>query len=81
MDALREEKSGHWRDFIEKTPQVLHGKPRLKGTRIPVSLIIAYLAAGKSGDYIQGEFPGLTKQQIDACRDYDRDPSKFGTAT
>ena len=35
-----------WRENIESTPEVLRGKPRLKGTRIPVSLILGYLASG-----------------------------------
>jgi uncharacterized protein (DUF433 family) len=33
--------------IIESTPDVLRGKPRIKGTRIPVSLILGYLAAGE----------------------------------
>jgi hypothetical protein len=30
-----------WREHIVSTPDVLRGKPRIKGTRIPVSLILA----------------------------------------
>jgi len=30
----------NWRDHIVSTADVLHGKPRIKGTRIPVSLIL-----------------------------------------
>ncbi|MHB8280144.1 MAG: DUF433 domain-containing protein, partial [Candidatus Humimicrobiaceae bacterium] len=29
----------NWREYIVSTPDVLKGKPRIKGTRIPVSLI------------------------------------------
>jgi uncharacterized protein (DUF433 family) len=46
-----------WQDYIESTPTVLWGKPRIKGTRIPVSLILGYLAAGHSPDQIFTEFP------------------------
>jgi len=35
-----------WQDEIVSTPDVLRGKPRIKGTRIPVSLVLGYLAAG-----------------------------------
>jgi hypothetical protein len=31
-----------WKDHIESTPDVLRGKPRFKGTRIPVSLILEH---------------------------------------
>lgn len=38
----------NWRDHIVSTPDVLRGKPRIKETRIPVSLILGYLAAGNT---------------------------------
>ena len=59
-----------WRDFIESTPGVISGRPRLKGTRIPVSLVLGYLAAGSIGDEIIKEYPDLTRDQILACLDY-----------
>lgn len=42
----------NWRDHIESTPNVLRGKPRIKGTRIPVSLILGFLAAGSTFEEI-----------------------------
>ncbi len=66
-----------WKDHIESTPDVLRGKPRIKGTRIPVSLILGYLAAGKSREEIIEEFPDLTSEQIAACLDYARDLSEY----
>ena len=53
-----------WREHIVSTPEVLRGKPRIKGTRIPVSLVLGYLAAGKTVQEIIGEFPDLGKEQI-----------------
>lgn len=70
----------HWKDHIISTPNVLRGKPRIKGTRIPVSLILGYLAAGYSPEDIIKEFPDLTKEQIAACLDYARDLSEFEVA-
>ena len=61
-----------WQDYIESTPSVLRGKPRIKGTRIPVSLILGYLAAGESHTQIMDEFPDLHHEQISACLDYAR---------
>jgi uncharacterized protein (DUF433 family) len=69
-----------WRDYVSSTPNVLRGKPRLTGTRIPVSLILGYLAAGYTIKKIQEEFPDLTKEQVAACLDYARDLSEFEVA-
>ena len=66
-----------WKDYIASDPGILHGKPRLKGTRIPVSLVLGYLAAGQTGDEIIAEFPDLTRDQIAACLDYARDLAEF----
>jgi uncharacterized protein (DUF433 family) len=70
-----------WRQHIVSTPDVLRGKPRIKGTRIPVSLILGYLAAGKSVDDIIAEFPDLLKDQVSACLDYARELSEFEVST
>jgi len=69
-----------WREYIISTPDVLRGKPRIKGTRIPVSLILGYLAAGRTTEDIIKEFPDLTKEQITACLKYARDLAEFEVA-
>ena len=71
----------NWRDHIVSTPDVLRGKPRVMGTRIPVSLVLGYLAAGKGAQEIAGEFPGLTQEQVAACLDYARELAEFEVAT
>jgi uncharacterized protein (DUF433 family) len=67
----------NWRDHIVSTADVLRGKPRIKGTRIPVSLILGYLAAGHTAEEIMAEFPDLGKEQIAACLDYARELAEF----
>ncbi len=62
----------NWKDHIESIPDVLRGKPRIKGTRIPVSLILGYLADGSTSEQIKKEYPDLTEEQIAACLDYAR---------
>lgn len=69
-----------WRDEIVSTPDVLRGKPRVKGTRIPVGLILGYLAMGRTPDEIIGEFPDLTREKIAACLNYARDLAEFELA-
>ncbi len=69
-----------WKDHIVSTSDVLRGKPCIKGTRIPVSLVLGYLAAGASHEEIIVEFPDLTNEHIMACLDYARELVKFGVA-
>lgn len=66
-----------WKDYIISTSEVLHGKPCLKGTRIPVSLILGYLAGGYSKEEIIEEFPDLKNEHILACLDYARTLAEF----
>ena len=53
-----------WKEVIASDPGILRGKPRIKGTRIPVSLILGHLAAGQTAQQIVAEFPDLTPEQI-----------------
>lgn len=66
-----------WRQHIVSTPDVLSGKPRIDGTRIPVALILGYLAAGSTYDEIIKEFPDLKRDDIAACLDYARDLADY----
>ena len=66
-----------WTHHIVSMPDVLRGKPRIKGTRIPVNLVLGYLAAGNTFGEIIKEFPDLTEEQIAACLDYARELSEF----
>jgi uncharacterized protein (DUF433 family) len=66
-----------WKNYIASDPEILRGKPRLKGTRIPVGLVLGYLAAGKTAEDIIAEFPDLTCDQIAACLDYARELAEF----
>ncbi len=69
-----------WKDHIESTPNILHGKPHIKGTRIPVSLILGYLAAGIDTDHIIAEYPDISQEDIAACLDYARELAEFEVA-
>lgn len=70
----------HWKEHIESKPEVMRGKPRIKGTRIPVSLLLGYFAAGNSMEEILAEFEGLNRDQLAACLDYARDLAEFEAA-
>jgi uncharacterized protein (DUF433 family) len=56
-----------WRDHISSDPKIMVGKPCIKGTRIPVDLILEELAHGReSGDLLQA-YPRLSDEDIKAC--------------
>ena len=62
-------KSG-WQEHISVNPEVCHGKPCIRGTRIMVSIILDYLSAGETSDRILGEYPQLTEADIRAVLGY-----------
>jgi uncharacterized protein (DUF433 family) len=70
-----------WSDHIESDPMVLRGKPCIRGTRIPVALILGYLASAKSVEQILAEFPNLTTADVAAALDYARDLADFEAVT
>jgi uncharacterized protein (DUF433 family) len=51
---------------IEIDPDIQHGKPVIKGTRVPVTRILAEVAAGTSFAEIQKEF-GVSSEDIRAA--------------
>ncbi len=71
----------NWKEYIVSSKDVLKGKPCIKGTRIPVSLILGYLAEGNAFKDIINEFPDITKEEISACLNYARDLAEFEIAT
>jgi uncharacterized protein (DUF433 family) len=54
-------------DRIVIDPEILFGKPVIKGTRIPVYLIIELLANGLTEAEIIKQYPSLTKSDIKAA--------------
>lgn len=55
---------------IERKPDVMLGKPVIKGTRITVELILELLAGGETSDSIVREYPRLTPEDIRAALAY-----------
>lgn len=59
-----------WREHIVIDPNILVGKPVVKGTRLAVEFIIDLLAQGWSETEILRNYPGLTMEDIKACLQY-----------
>jgi uncharacterized protein (DUF433 family) len=51
-------------------PEVLVGKPVIRGTRLAVEFILELLAAGQSENDLLINYPGLTREDILACLSY-----------
>jgi uncharacterized protein (DUF433 family) len=62
---------GHER--IETIPEVMCGKPVIRGTRITVTLILEKLGAGLSPEAIISDYPRLTHEDIQAALAYAAD--------
>jgi uncharacterized protein (DUF433 family) len=56
-----------WQDYITIDPEILVGKPVIKGTRLAVDFIIELLAQGWSEAEILRNYPGLKPEDIRAC--------------
>ena len=59
-----------WRDRITPSPDVCHGETCIKGTRIPVSVVLDNLAAGHSPEKIVANYPSLSVEDVHAAVSY-----------
>ena len=59
-----------WRDHIGVDPQILVGKPIVKGTRISVELVIDLLASGWTEQQVLDSYPTLNANDVRACLAY-----------
>ena len=56
----------NWKDFIHTDPQILVGKPVVKGTRLSVVFILGLFANGWSESQILENYPQLTQESLRA---------------
>ncbi|TEU13934.1 MAG: DUF433 domain-containing protein [Anaerolineales bacterium] len=59
-----------WQDRIVIVPDLHHGDPCIKGTRIPVAMIVGSLADGMAPEEIREAYPQLTDEDIQAALAY-----------
>jgi len=62
---------------ITVNPDICHGKPTIRNTRMMLESVLEYLAAGDSFDDILSEFPDWEKEDILACLTYANQILKF----
>jgi len=59
-----------WRERITIDPNVLVGKPVIKGTRLAVEFVIDLLAQGWTEQEVLRNYPGISEVDIQACLAY-----------
>ncbi len=57
----------HWQEYITSNPKIIFGKPVIKGTRVPVDLILEKLGKGESIEHLLKAYPRITQESIYAC--------------
>jgi uncharacterized protein (DUF433 family) len=66
----------NWREHLTSDPSVLFGKMVIKGTRVPVDLLLEKLAMGMTFDELLQAYPRITRKDIQACLWFAADSSK-----
>ncbi|GMU82744.1 MAG: hypothetical protein AMXMBFR47_26150 [Planctomycetota bacterium] len=56
-----------WRERIVMNPAVHHGEPCIRGTRVPVSVLIGSLAEGSTVEAILASYPQIIREDIFAA--------------
>ncbi len=59
-----------WQERIVVEPDLHHGDPCIKGTRIPVAMIMGSLADGMTAEQIKEAYPQLSLDDIRAALAY-----------
>ena len=59
-----------WQDRIVIDPSVLAGKPIIRGTRLAVEFVVELLAQGWDEAEIIANYPGISRDDIQACLSY-----------
>ena len=75
------EKVADWRDRIVCDPQILVGKPTIKGTRISVELVTERLEGGWSVSQILDSYSHIRAEDIDACVKYKATGAKLSNVS
>ncbi len=66
-----------WHGIITSSPNIMMGKPTIKGTRITVELVMEKLSDGMKTDELLQAYPHITELQVQACLAYALDHLKF----
>ena len=54
----------NWQEYIQASPEILNGKPVIKGTRLSVEFILERLSDGWTEQMILENYPRLTHESL-----------------
>ncbi len=60
----------NWQERVVIDPDILVGKPVVRGTRLAVEFVIDLIAQGWPEDEILRNYPGLAHEDVQACLAY-----------
>ena len=61
-----------WEERITAAPEVLGGKPVIRGTRVAVEFVLDLLGGGWSEQDVVDNYPGIHAEDVRACLLYAR---------
>jgi uncharacterized protein (DUF433 family) len=73
FEVLENKARGH----IQIDPQICHGQPVIKGTRILVSQLLSALSSGESHESLLKNYPSLKPSDIEAALAFGSDLARF----
>ncbi|MFH1907862.1 MAG: DUF433 domain-containing protein [Chloroflexota bacterium] len=63
----------HWQNFVTIDPDIHHGEPCIKGTRVPIAMLVGSIADGMSIEEVTKEYPQVTTEAVRAALAYAAD--------
>ena len=63
----------NWHNFIVIDPEIHHGEPCIKGTRVPVAILVGSIADGMTIEQVVQEYPQLHREAVQAALAYAAD--------
>ncbi len=73
MEENQDDQKSDYEDRIKVDPNIMGGKPVVKGTRIPIYLILEFFESGHTIDDILDMYPDLEEKDIKAALHYATD--------
>ncbi|MEW6030000.1 MAG: DUF433 domain-containing protein [Chloroflexota bacterium] len=60
----------NWKNFVAVDPEIHHGEPCIKGTRVPVAMLVGSIADGMTIEEVTKEYPQITREAVQAALAY-----------
>jgi len=67
----------NWQNFVTIDPEIHHGEPCIKGTRVPVAMLVGSIADGMTIEEVVNEYPQITREAVQAALAYAADCGRY----